>query len=351
LLHNVLPIYKTITMRYAIETIIVSKLNFDLKSSLWSTYDLVIDDVHQVTALFPSTNTNFKVHGDVTTYYVTCNNCINCTDCTWCSKCEFCSNCTNCVYCSFCSRCDHCGEYVRYAYNCCHNVDCSHCTSISGCSNCKNCVNCDECEDCTNCINCGYCKNCTDCGERNGKYRESCVHCDTCNKCIDCTGCVKCKDCIKCKTCNYSALCKSCDNLNYCARTINVDSSEFIDGATGATKCETMIHDCPCGCGRRVETDGTMFRLYDKDNDLVYEGTQFVGKTYYTDIGLVKFHGFFDDFDPSKYLSHEPFSTGSYGIHYNRIGCKIHCDTSDTSDTSGQSETNVNIRNIGVVEH
>ena len=113
--------------------------------------------------------------------------------------------------------------------------------------------------------------------------------------------------CTNCSNCVDMAYCNNCRNTeetsfsNYVSNSCNCNHSTAIDSNINNT-CDYMklhcngqcledttkvkqiiaIQDCPCGCGKHIELNSNgIYYVYDKDNYLVYIGSQIVGYVFH----------------------------------------------------------------------
>lgn len=192
----------------AIENKIVNKEEFCLK--LLSPHDLVIDNQAKVIAVFPSTNTNFKFHGNYTQYEVTCRYCNYCENCIDCYDCSFCNNCKKCNTCYYCRDCTNC-------------IACSHCEL---CQNTNTSVFIQSSENIKSCFFNQYCSDNVDC--RFTYYSNHNQNCNYLNDCNDNKYCGYMYNSHKNNTCSY--ICNSNENkvTNYSCSVNNNYKCDFL---------------------------------------------------------------------------------------------------------------------------
>ena len=125
--------------------------------------------------------------------------------------------------------------------------------------------------------------------ECNSIKTEKIQFCTNCSNCIDMVCCSNCRDTIKTSFSKYIS--NSCN----CSHSAVIDSNVndacnymkfYCNGQCleDTTKVKQIISilDCPCGCGKRIELDSNgIYYAYDKDNYLVYIGTQNMGYVYH----------------------------------------------------------------------
>ena len=134
------------------------------------------------------------------------------------------------------------------------NVSTSYSDTIMYCNDCSDIHKTYKCNDCNACDELNYCNLCV-----NSKQCKFTCYIDNCNNCNQCTALSQCKD---------------MSNV-----TMKYNNSQI---TTLTCNCCNNIMDCSCGCGKRIENDlNNFYRVYDKDNFLVYIGTQTIGYIYH----------------------------------------------------------------------
>ena len=172
---------------------------------------------------------------------------------------------------------------------------------------------CCECDKLTECNNCFKCYNLT-----NSNF------CNECDNCVDCVNCYKCYNSNQSKHC-YNCLnmdsCQFIYHSDHCVNTrLSIFASYCLDSRfiyydcpciSHNTENNTKIIDCSCGCGKRIEIDSNdlssmqviVFRVYDKENYLVYIGTTKLGFIYHElSCQIYKKCYFKKDIDVQKYF-------------------------------------------------
>ena len=175
-----------------------------------------------------------------------------------------------------------------------------------------------------------YCNECTDMYES-----DRCSHCNHCENCNQCNYCIFTKQCKFTYYVDNCDNCSQCNTLSYCKDISNM-SLKYNNEQITISTCNdhSNVIDCPCGCGKRIEIDSNNFyRVYDKDNYLVYIGTRHIGYIYhemsyqvykkcYFKIGInVKKY-----FENDEYFVSKSTNNCYYVETYDRNGSQVSCN-------------------------
>lgn len=207
-----------------------------------------------------------------------------------------------------------CIEMIQMLFN----LNLYYSNNINACTDCSCIDNCTNDYKCYNMIDSHYCYNCN-----------------------NMTTSLHCKNCVDMDSCRYAISSDNCDDVHSCMFASHCSDTNFVyyecpyftQKNNNNNESKTII-DCPCGCGKRIEIDSNKFyRVYDKDNYLVYIGTQHIGYVYHeTSYQVYKKCYFKTSIDIEKYFENDEYFVSMatdnylYADTYDRNGTQVSVD-------------------------